>query len=533
MASQENSLFARATRLVTNLNPNDILLGRGAPLAYYEGNVRFRELVGTRKSEYMTSGRHQRKQAIARELYDEMGRRNGRFLARMDPAEASALGVPNGIKAWFVADEAVALEKIKQALRERDTLEGAPPVPSPAQEVSNVELERVPHAAVSSTAVTTQSGPIENLSSPQVRTPMMQQPFQHLVGPPVSSVGSSTWQSNEQHTALSQSIARTALQQHQVGLAGPTSQHPSLGPLLPVGRSDAIGIGVLLLQNSQQGRLHVDNATAQPPAQISNGVSISNDLALAILLQERESSRQWQQLEQDCRNREFIRQYKHIRLQQQLFDLSSPISFNNALLHNLQAPNNVMLLADPLWTANAPTSATRLIAPEYAAMTQNTHPQAPALWPHQNTATNISLPSTIDPALAQLLRSSEVANLSRASLSAEVPLGNTNGSALTNDCHSTNVTLAALLRHQASTLASVNDSSLNGFSSPVARLDPAATKQPASSSPSDTAPVKRDQPTSSPSTDEDRKPRALKRNKASDSQSSSSTSTLQPSDNQD
>jgi hypothetical protein len=122
--------------IITTLQPSDILLGRGAPIAYYEGNVRFRELIATRKMEYMSTGRHHRKREIAEQIFEEVRKRGGRFLvevqmvdrsiaatvaanARSSTVESSSLVG----KIWKVAEDCIALEKVKQTLREKHSLE--------------------------------------------------------------------------------------------------------------------------------------------------------------------------------------------------------------------------------------------------------------------------------------------------------------------------------------------------------------------------------------------------------------------------
>jgi hypothetical protein len=105
----------------TSTGPNDVLLGRGAPIINYEGNVRFRELVSTRKAEYMSTGRHNVKCKIAEQVIDEIHRRNGKFLRTVGTKhEQLELGIAEGTKAWAIANSAVVREKVKQALRDKD-----------------------------------------------------------------------------------------------------------------------------------------------------------------------------------------------------------------------------------------------------------------------------------------------------------------------------------------------------------------------------------------------------------------------------
>lgn len=82
----------------------------------------FREFVLTRKQEYTQAKRVKSKDDIARQIIDEIVNRNGKFLRKIEsPAEARKLGVPEERIAdvWTKANEAVILEKVKQALREK------------------------------------------------------------------------------------------------------------------------------------------------------------------------------------------------------------------------------------------------------------------------------------------------------------------------------------------------------------------------------------------------------------------------------
>ena len=84
------------------------------------GNRRFRQLVTTRKPEYTAATRQQQKHAIATQVVDEIHRRGGRFLQKItDPGEARSLGAPEGQASWKVVAEDVAVEKAKQALRDK------------------------------------------------------------------------------------------------------------------------------------------------------------------------------------------------------------------------------------------------------------------------------------------------------------------------------------------------------------------------------------------------------------------------------
>jgi hypothetical protein len=104
---------------IANLNSNDVVLGRGVSIARYQGNIRFRELIGSRKAEYNSTSRHNIKTDIAIQVYQAIASRQGRFVRLIESMEeAQKVGVPNGMQVWVVGDESTAMSKIKQALRE-------------------------------------------------------------------------------------------------------------------------------------------------------------------------------------------------------------------------------------------------------------------------------------------------------------------------------------------------------------------------------------------------------------------------------
>jgi CheY-like chemotaxis protein len=118
--------------LIHKLNTADVLLGRGTPTVNYPGNVAFRQLIKQRKAEYTASSKHKTKDRMAREVMTQILDKGGRFLRCVDPIELEPLGLSlpplpdnntaaNGDqKVWAAVDEEVALEKIKQALRDKD-----------------------------------------------------------------------------------------------------------------------------------------------------------------------------------------------------------------------------------------------------------------------------------------------------------------------------------------------------------------------------------------------------------------------------
>eukprot|EP00540_Astrosyne_radiata_P003893 CAMPEP_0116847246 /NCGR_PEP_ID=MMETSP0418-20121206/14328_1 /TAXON_ID=1158023 /ORGANISM="Astrosyne radiata, Strain 13vi08-1A" /LENGTH=493 /DNA_ID=CAMNT_0004478671 /DNA_START=96 /DNA_END=1577 /DNA_ORIENTATION=+ len=105
--------------IITSLNANDVLFGRGSGPNDHEGNIRFRALVGERKAEYMATNHRQTKAKIARDIVNTVLSKHGRFLKKVEPAEAKRLGIPKGVDAWCVVDDETIMEKAKQALRQQ------------------------------------------------------------------------------------------------------------------------------------------------------------------------------------------------------------------------------------------------------------------------------------------------------------------------------------------------------------------------------------------------------------------------------
>jgi hypothetical protein len=99
---------ATPTTVVLDLNPNDVLLGRGTGTAAYEGNIKFRKLIKEYKEIYTSvdTTRHM-KVVIANKVLNEIRSRGGRFVRKEN----------KGV--YHEAEEEVALEKVKQALRQR------------------------------------------------------------------------------------------------------------------------------------------------------------------------------------------------------------------------------------------------------------------------------------------------------------------------------------------------------------------------------------------------------------------------------
>ena len=170
MATEKGS----SSHFVIDVSEVDILLGRGAPIIKHPGNVRFRELVRSRKAEYRRTSQNTGKDLIARELMQEIASRNGRFLRQIDTIEeALALGVPEGVKAWRIADDEVVLQKVKQTLRDRDYVraDDSPPLSRAAKKASRKGSSST-HASAAVYRAAAWSGPHEVVAPSAAAAPL-------------------------------------------------------------------------------------------------------------------------------------------------------------------------------------------------------------------------------------------------------------------------------------------------------------------------------------------------------------------------
>jgi hypothetical protein len=123
--------FPTDMEAVGALNPYDVLMGKGNEIPHYIGNQRYRDLVETRKQEYNANRKHKRKTAIASELVDHIQSLGGRFLRREEDSNSANSAIEDG--RWRIVPRSVALEKVKQSLRQRKK--------DKKREPSQVELE--------------------------------------------------------------------------------------------------------------------------------------------------------------------------------------------------------------------------------------------------------------------------------------------------------------------------------------------------------------------------------------------------------
>lgn len=110
---------------VTELRPYDVLHGRGAAHDRMVGNVRFRAMIKEKSMVYPVADASGKKH-LAEGIVESVLKSNGRFLRAIDSeAEARSLGIAPGVLAWMPVEGFVALEKVKQALRDAKRLESS------------------------------------------------------------------------------------------------------------------------------------------------------------------------------------------------------------------------------------------------------------------------------------------------------------------------------------------------------------------------------------------------------------------------
>lgn len=99
MADEPGRASVSMTEVITEILPNDVLLGRGALAIGNIGNVSFRSIIKERQAEYVSTSRRKKKDIIAAGIRLEIARRNGRFLRRVETGnEMLALGIGSGVQ---------------------------------------------------------------------------------------------------------------------------------------------------------------------------------------------------------------------------------------------------------------------------------------------------------------------------------------------------------------------------------------------------------------------------------------------------
>lgn len=108
--------------VITKLNANDVLCGRGSGASEFTGSKRFRDLCNTRKEEYLKCTKNAEKDAIAKALLSQIKANGGRFLELQDKTVDASI-VSGGT--WVEISDKKAVSKVKQNLRQRDPIPAA------------------------------------------------------------------------------------------------------------------------------------------------------------------------------------------------------------------------------------------------------------------------------------------------------------------------------------------------------------------------------------------------------------------------
>lgn len=102
-----------AETIITSLNDNDVLFGRGTAISKFIGNQHFRDLTEEWKERYVEAAHNKAKSQIAESLYHFIrNEKNGRFLRLVDSSRPVELVLEVG--EWCEVPKTQCLEKIKQ-----------------------------------------------------------------------------------------------------------------------------------------------------------------------------------------------------------------------------------------------------------------------------------------------------------------------------------------------------------------------------------------------------------------------------------
>lgn len=180
--SSENEL-----QPVPSLHLYDVLLGRGSGAKNYTGNKRFRDIVKQHKQAYNLARKNIDKNRIARKVFDGVRSSGGRFLRMNEAAEPVENIVREGI--WYECDDKIAMEKCRQALREKKPLvdtkqaaevKAAPPSLPPDDTPSSVPTLSQPNLAPEQSVIDARLLLFEGNLSPAQPRPMLDLPNQVL-----------------------------------------------------------------------------------------------------------------------------------------------------------------------------------------------------------------------------------------------------------------------------------------------------------------------------------------------------------------
>mmetsp|Transcript_106517 Transcript_106517/g.159349 ORF Transcript_106517/g.159349 Transcript_106517/m.159349 type:complete len:369 (-) Transcript_106517:125-1231(-) len=111
-------------KVLHDLGPYDVLLGRGTGPNENQGNVRFREILKDTMGKYTRPGYAMSKAQIAREVLDQVQARNGNFVRKLGKGESGVIPSPSEPYnsrsknfLYVIVPDSVAIEKTKQSIR--------------------------------------------------------------------------------------------------------------------------------------------------------------------------------------------------------------------------------------------------------------------------------------------------------------------------------------------------------------------------------------------------------------------------------
>jgi hypothetical protein len=108
-------------KVVVDLRPQDVLLGRGTGPNEHKGNRIFRSLVKQKKEEYMSCSSRTHKNQLVMDVIHTIWNSGGRYLKKLDPVKHSSIksrGAPAAYSDFYeVAEEHIAMEKTRQVFQ--------------------------------------------------------------------------------------------------------------------------------------------------------------------------------------------------------------------------------------------------------------------------------------------------------------------------------------------------------------------------------------------------------------------------------
>ncbi|KAK1737980.1 hypothetical protein QTG54_011274 [Skeletonema marinoi] len=109
---------------ITKTTKYDVHTGRGSGPYQQLGNLHFRTVIDTRKTEYLASRPRDfiKKNAIAKEIVEEIRALGGRFLTKLPKGKVQELnleGVDPDLPVYELTEEDICMEKTKQGLRQK------------------------------------------------------------------------------------------------------------------------------------------------------------------------------------------------------------------------------------------------------------------------------------------------------------------------------------------------------------------------------------------------------------------------------